>query len=166
MEKLVMMILLSLIFVVVGVNIFHSLKRTVYERMEEIGVLKSVGADGKAIQWIFIFEGILIGFTGAVTGILLGLLIAGNINALFRAIERITNFLLGLASSILLPLSGGEDFAIFSPRYYYLAEVPSRVLFQEVVSVFIFAVLISSLAAYLASRRAASIKPAEVLREE
>ena len=38
-----MMVLVGLIFIVVGFNVFHSLRRSVHERTEEIALLKAVG---------------------------------------------------------------------------------------------------------------------------
>ncbi|MBN2444949.1 MAG: ABC transporter permease, partial [Spirochaetales bacterium] len=73
MEKILMMVLVGLIFIVVGFNIFHSLKRSVYERREEIALLKALGASPGSIKNIFIFEGVLIGILGCIFGILLGL---------------------------------------------------------------------------------------------
>ena len=61
---------------------------------------------------------------------------------------------------------GGDSFAIFSPRYYYLTEVPSQVLLPETVLIFLFAVISSGGAAYAASKRISSIRPSEVLRYE
>ncbi|GAG95563.1 unnamed protein product, partial [marine sediment metagenome] len=61
MEKILMMVLIGLIFIVVGFNIYHTLRRTVRERYEEIGVLKALGASNRAIQYIFVLDGLLIG---------------------------------------------------------------------------------------------------------
>ena len=48
MEKAIMMILVGLIFLVVGVNIFHALRKTVYARLEDIATLKALGADSRS----------------------------------------------------------------------------------------------------------------------
>jgi ABC-type lipoprotein release transport system permease subunit len=62
--------------------------------------------------------------------------------------------------------SGGESFTLFSPRYYYLTEVPTRVLLPETIIVFLFAVLSSGVAAFFASQYITRIRPSEVLRYE
>ena len=92
MEKIMMMVLIGLIFVVVAVNIFQSLRRSVYERTEEIGVLKALGASPNSIRLIFILEGTFIGGAGAILGHTLGLLVAGRINDIFNLAEKIINF--------------------------------------------------------------------------
>jgi lipoprotein-releasing system permease protein len=168
MEKIFMMILICLIFIVVGFNIFHTLRRAVRERYEEIGVLKALGASGAAIRTIFILDGLLLGFFGSLAGMVLGLLISVNINGVFAAAEMVVNTLLAAAAALVSPLTGwgGERFALFSPTYFYIIEVPSRILLHEVVLINMFALASSALAAHVASRRVADVKPAEILRYE
>jgi lipoprotein-releasing system permease protein len=167
-EKLIMMVLIGLIFIVVGVNIYHSLKRTVYERIEEISVLRATGGSPLAVRTIFIIDGLFTGFLGGSIGLLAGLLISVNINFLFSFIERLVNGVLRVLQVFIMPLigSGGESFTLFSPRYYYLTEVPTRVLLPETIIVFLFAVLSSGVAAFFASQYITRIRPSEVLRYE
>jgi len=150
----------------VGFNIFHTLRRAVRERYEEIGVLKALGASGASIRYIFILEGVLLGFFGALAGMVLGLLISMNINGVFAAAELTVNTVLSAVSALAAPLSGygGERFALFSPAYFYISEVPSRMLLHEAVLIAVFALASSAVAAAVASRRVADVKPAEILR--
>ena len=67
-EKLVMMLLVGLIFIVVGFNIYHSLRRSVFERMEEIAVLKAMGVPPRRIQSVFVLQGLMIGVVGGAGG--------------------------------------------------------------------------------------------------
>jgi lipoprotein-releasing system permease protein len=166
MEKLLMMILIGLIFVVVGFNIYHSLRRSVRERYEEIGVLKALGASQDAVEHIFVSEGFLIGLVGGGLGLALGLFLASNINAVFRVVEGLVNLVLELASSLVVPLAGGDRFALFSPTYFYLSEVPSRVLLPEAFLVVLFALGSCVLAALFAAAPVRRVRPAEVLRYE
>ncbi len=169
MEKLMIMILVCLIFIVVGFNIYNSLRRTVLEKREEIAVLKAVGVPPRSIRYAFMVEGAVIGFAGALAGMILGLAIAANINAVFSLVEVVVNGALRLANSIAAPITHGasrEGFSIFSPLYFYLTEVPSRVLPREAVLVASFAVLSSVAAAFGASRSVAGFRPSEILRYE
>ena len=86
-EKLMMMVLVGLIFFVVGFNVFHSLRRSVHERMEEIAVLKAVGVPPRRIRTTFILQGLFIGTTGGAAGLLLGLALSMNMNEVFSAVE-------------------------------------------------------------------------------
>lgn len=165
MEKLAMMFLVGLIFLVVGVNIFHSQRRAVYERQEEIGILKSLGAGPGSVRLIFLFDGLFIGLTGAVIGLILGLLITTNVNIIFSALETVGNLVIRFGARLFFSGGrGGIDF--FSPSYFYLLDVPVRIIFEEVLAVFCFAAVSSSLAAYFASARVSRIYPQQVLRYE
>jgi lipoprotein-releasing system permease protein len=168
MEKLLMTVLLGLIFVVVGVNIYHSLRRAVYERIEEIGVLKATGASGGTLMGVFVVDGVLIGGSGAVLGLVLGLLVSHNVNQVFAVVESLVNSLLGVVQQVFAPFvqGSGGDFSLFSPMYFYLTEVPATVLFGETLLIFVFAVLSAVAAAYFASKHIVHIKPAQVLRYE
>lgn len=168
MEKLAMMVLIGLIFIVVGGNIYHSLKRSVFEKIEDISLLKSIGASTKSVQNIFIFDGVLIGFSGGVGGTLLGLLISYNINTVFRIFEIVSNGILSVVRRIASPIvaAGLEEVSIFSPRYYYMSEVPVKLPFQEVLLICMFAIVSAVVAAFVASRKVTKIKPSEVLRYE
>ncbi|MBN2051002.1 MAG: ABC transporter permease [Spirochaetales bacterium] len=160
MEKLAMMFLVGLMFLVVGVNIFHSQRRAVYERQEEIGILKSVGGNPGSIRLIFLLDGAFIGLTGALIGLLLGLLTAGNLQMIFNALEGLVNWILRPRGNS----AGGS--ALISGESFYLLEVPVRILFHEVLAVFSFAVASTALAAYAASGRVSYIYPQQVLRYE
>ena len=171
LEKTLMMLLVGLIFVVVGVNIYQSLRRSVAERTEEIGVLKALGAAPGSLRTVFVFEGLWIGLIGSGIGTALGLLVSSNVNTVFRGAEALVNGVLrAVAWAIGLFSGGGADtgggFAIFSPAYFYLESVPSTILAGEVVGIALFALLSSVVAAVVASRRVTSIVPAQVLRYE
>ncbi len=169
MEKLMMMFLVGLIFVVVGFNIFNSLRRTVFEKREEIAVLKAVGVSPRSIQYAFVFEGFVIGLFGALTGLIAGLALAQNVNRAFSVVEAGVNGALRAAWAVIEPLQGAaasESFSIFSPLYFYLTAVPSKVLLPETIFVASFALLASVTAAFGASRAVAAFRPAEILRYE
>ena len=168
-EKLFMFILLGLIFIVVGLNIFQAQRRTVLQRREEIGLMRAVGGSRRAVQFVFILDGAIIGFTGAVIGLLLGLLIALNIPQFFSLVENVVNVFIGLANSLAEGFGGGAaagGFSIFSPTVFYIKEIPSRILVGEVVIIFMFGFLSALFAAWFASGKVINIQPAEVLRYE
>ena len=163
-EKLLMLALVGIIFVVVGFNTYHALRRAVLERTEDIAVLKALGVPPRQLQEVFVSEGLVVGLVGAIAGTALGLLLAGNINEVFAGIEAVVNAVLGLVARI----GGGDNgvFAIFSPMSFYLVKVPSRVLPREAFFVAFLAVFSCTFAAYAASRAVSRFRPAEVLRHE
>lgn len=164
-EKNMLLILVVLIFVVVTVNIYNSMRKAVYERREEISVLTALGARPKDVQFVFIANGLRIGLVGAAIGLLFGLFLSVRINDVFSAAETAVNAL-NLFFSSLLEIPSDMNFSLFSPEYFYLDTIPARMLFPEVLFVFLFGVLSAAFAAALASRAITKLKPAEVLRYE
>jgi lipoprotein-releasing system permease protein len=168
-EKLMMMILVGLIFLVVGFNVFHSLRRSVHERMEEIAVLKAVGVPPRRIRSTFILQGLFIGVTGGGIGLLAGLALAVNVNEVFAVVERVVNAATMVVRSLTMVFAPGEpgsQFSIFSPAYFYLTKVPSHVFLREAFLVSFFAVASCAAASWAASRAVSQFRPSEVLRYE
>jgi lipoprotein-releasing system permease protein len=164
LEKTLMTVLIGLIFIVVGANIYQSLRRSVTERVEEIALLKSLGAAPRDVQLVFVMEGLLTGFVGGTLGTLLGLAVSVHVNALFAAAETVINGVAALFAQ--LSGAGARTAEIFSTRHFYIQEVPTELVFSEVLGIFLFAWVSAIAAAALASRAVAGIRPAEVLRDE
>ncbi len=163
-EKTMMILLIGLIFVVVGTNIFQSLRRGIFERAEDIAILHALGAPSADVRLVFVLEGAIIGMTGAVLGTVSGLFIAYNINEVFRVAEFVVNIVLSIAAF----LRGGSAsrMSIFSPAYFYLTDVPVTVFAGEAVGIATAAVATSLAAAYGAVRRIGRYRPSEILRDE
>jgi len=168
-EKLFMFILVGLIFIVVALNIYQSQRRAVLEHREDIGLLRAVGGGERAVQLVFVCDGAIIGFTGAVSGLILGLLIASNISGFFTIIEKIVNSIIHMGNTIanIFNADGAVGgFSFFSPAVFYIKEIPSRIIPHEAVIIFMFGFLSALLAAWFASRKVSRILVAEVLRYE
>ena len=170
-EKIMMFLLVGLIFVIVALNIFQAQRRMALERREEIGLLRAVGASVFSVRLVFACDGLIIGLAGATSGLVAGLLLAGNIQAFFSVLEFVANAVIGVINLAASIFSGGnadgaESFSIFSPAVFYIREIPSRTIPLEVVVIYCFGFLSSTLAAWTASGKAALERPAEVLRYE
>ncbi|GHU69130.1 hypothetical protein FACS189450_01410 [Spirochaetia bacterium] len=165
-EKLFMFLLVGLIFIVVGLNIFQAQRRAVLERREEIGLLRAVGGTDTAVRLVFVWDGVIIGFCGAGLGLILGLLIASNISFFFTIIEAAVNWFIEIINFLSGSFSRAEEFAVFSPAIFYIKEIPSRIIPHEVFLIFMFGFLSALLAAWFASGKVCRSGPAEVLRYE
>ncbi|MCL2411522.1 MAG: ABC transporter permease [Treponema sp.] len=167
-EKLFMFILVGLIFIVVGLNIFQAQRRAVLQRREEIGLLRAIGGTQRQVRFVFILDGAIVGLTGAGIGLVFGIWVASNIQSFFTAIENIVNFIIDIINVVAFHLGLGlsGQFTVFSPAVFYLREIPSRILPFEVVMIFLFGFLSAFAAAWFASARITKIQPAEVLRYE
>ena len=167
-EKLFMFILVGLIFLVVGLNIFQAQRRAVTRRSDEIGLLRAVGGDKNSVRFVFVCDGAIIGFAGSLIGLVLGLAVAFNISGFFTLIENIVNMFIGFLNIIFGFFGTGwiGNFSVFSPAIFYIKEIPSRILPMEVTLIFMFGFLSALAAAWFASRKVINIQPAEVLRYE
>ncbi|GAB4014101.1 FtsX-like permease family protein [Spirosoma migulaei] len=74
-EKLFVGLTLSFIILVASINIFFSLSMLVIEKKADIRILFALGATRNMIRRIFLTEGAIIALTGAITGLVLGVLI-------------------------------------------------------------------------------------------
>ena len=164
-EKLLLSTILGLVFVVVAYNVLQGLRRRVVERGPEMGLLRALGAPPWVVRGVFLWEGVLLGLGGAAAGTGLGLLLAHNIGGLFSLLETVANAALAVAAA-LRGAGGGAPppaVAIFSPLTFYITEVPSRLIFSEVLLVAAFAVAAPALSGALAAVRSARVAAAQVL---
>ena len=74
-EKLISYVFLTFILLVACFNIIGSLSMLIIEKRDNMNTLRSFGASNKIISDIFVFEGVIVSFVGAVVGILFGLLL-------------------------------------------------------------------------------------------
>ena len=80
MEKIGAIIVLSLIVLVAAFNLTSTLVLVTYQKIREIGILRTLGTSASTIKTIIIKQGLLIGGMGAVVGIVIstGLVIMQN----------------------------------------------------------------------------------------
>lgn len=74
-EKLVSYLFLTFILVIACFNVIGSLSMLILDKKEDVLTLRNLGADDRLISRIFLFEGRMISFCGALIGILLGLVL-------------------------------------------------------------------------------------------
>ncbi len=142
-EKSFLQLLVSLIFLVVAFQIFQSTRRTVFARIPELMLLRALGAGQNQIRCIFLIESLLIGLLGVGLGTACGLLVSRYMNEILLWVNMLLfqspNLLPNIATGI-----AGQDLLIVTGS----------------------ALLFSSAAGWLATRRLLHIHPIEVLRNE
>ena len=74
-EKWIAFLLLGFILIIASFNIISTLSILIIEKNESISTLRALGADNRLITNIFATEGWLISLTGAITGIVVGVLL-------------------------------------------------------------------------------------------
>jgi len=72
MERLFIFFSLSLLLLVGSINIFFSLMMLAIDKRKDISILVALGATPKIIRNIFLFEGAIISYLGAIAGLLIG----------------------------------------------------------------------------------------------
>lgn len=163
-EKNMLMLLVFLIFLVVGINIFNGMRRMVYERREEISVLSAFGGQPSRIQSIFIVQGLLTGVYGAVPGLALGLLLSVNMSGIFLILSKVTYFIQVFITMLTNP--GNIYFVRENSMFMVYANIPPRIFVNEVLVITIFGVFSSLLASWIASRGVLKLTIAEAMRDE
>ena len=148
LEKRVMSIILTLIIAVAAFNIVSTLVMGVTEKKSDIAILRTLGASQKSILIIFMGQGALTGIIGTFFGILFGVLIALNIDIIVPFIENIF----------------GIEF--LSKDIYYISEVPSQILLNDIFYIGFMGLLLSFIASIYPSFKASKIEPAVALKYE
>lgn len=124
------------LLIVAGFGIYNILNMMIYEKMNDIAILKATGFSGQDVKWIFISQALLIGLLGGIIGLVLGYFVSVAIdNAPFEteALPTIKTF----------PVN-------FNPWFYVIGIV--------------FALIATYLAGYLPARKARKIDPVEIIR--
>ncbi|HTF95231.1 MAG TPA: lipoprotein-releasing ABC transporter permease subunit [Cellvibrio sp.] len=148
MEKIVVGSLLMIIIAVAAFNIVSSLVLMVADKRSDIAVLRTLGLSARQVMAIFIVQGSAIGFIGTFIGAILGCLVALTLTSIMAIFESF----FGLQ--------------IFDPDVYFIAQLPSVLLWSDVVIICGIALGLSFLATLYPAYRAAQIEPAEALRYE
>ena len=71
-EKAAIYMILMFIIIIIAFNIFGSLSMLIIDKKEDIGTLRSLGAQDRLIKRIFILEGWLISLVGLAAGLVVG----------------------------------------------------------------------------------------------
>ena len=146
MEKRVMFIILALIVAVAAFNIVSTLVMAVTDKRADIAIMRTFGASPRSIMAIFMVQGALIGVLGTLIGAGFGVLIALNISTIVPFIEHLFHV------------------QFLAKDVYYISELPSHLLWGDVVTIVLMSFVLSLLATLYPSWKASQMNPAEALR--
>lgn len=147
-EKTVMFIILSLIIAVAAFNIISTLVMVVTDKQADIAILKTMGLGPRRIMGIFMIQGSLIGVIGTVFGVILGIILALNVESVVGTIERLLSI------------------EFLSAEVYYISDLPSELRASDVTRFALVALGLSLLSTIYPAWRAARTEPVEALRYE
>ena len=140
LEKLVTAIFIGLITFVAGLNILVVLSMTVTDKARDIAVLLSMGARREQIRRIFLLQGIAIGASGTLLGLVIGYAFSW--------------------------VAGAYQLIPLDPQVYAVSYVPFHPNFLDGLWIGLAAMSIAIVATLLPAREAARLLPVEILRFE
>ncbi len=124
------------LLIVAGFGIYNILNMLIYEKMNDIAILKAIGFSGTDVQFIFLSQAMIIGISGGLLGILIGYGLSSlidNIGFHTEALPTITTY----------PIN-------YNIGYYIIG--------------ILFALLCTFVAGYLPSKKAKNIDPVKIIR--
>ena len=124
------------LLIVAGFGIYNILNMVIYEKMNDIAILKATGFSGRDVKLIFMSQAMLIGLAGGMLGLVFGHLIA-------VAIDHTPFETQALPTVDTFPVN-------FNPVFYLIGVV--------------FALTATFFAGYLPARKAEKIDPVEIIR--
>lgn len=124
------------LLIVAGFGIYNILNMLIYEKMNDIAILKATGFSGKDVQRIFISQALIIGFIGGILGLIVGYGVSLIIS--YQPFETEA-----LPTITKMPVN-------FSPTFYIVG--------------IIFAMISTFFAGYFPSKKAQRIDPVEIIR--
>jgi lipoprotein-releasing system permease protein len=137
LQKLALVIILTLIIIVATVNMVSALTMMVTDKTREIAILKSMGSTSVGVARVFLVLGLAIGGVGTLLGVGIG-----------------------LGTCYVMSAYGYH----LDPKVYLIDKLPIDVQFVEVLAVAGITLVISLVATLFPSQGAAALTPVEGLR--
>ena len=147
-EKNVMLLVLSLILVIAGINIASGLVMLIKDKSREISILRAIGLSKYYASRIFIISGLKIGFFATFWGILIGVLVSPYVEEIRLTFSYIFNV------------------TFFNPELRFLNQLPSELKVNDVLMIGSMSIGMTLLSTIYPSFRAISDNPVEALRNE
>ncbi len=147
-EDDVMFVILSLVVLIATMNITSGLVMLVKNKGRDIGILRTMGLSEGSILRVFFLCGAFTGVIGTIAGVILGCLIAWNVDQIMAAVNWMT---------------GGNA---WDPSIRGIYRLPARLQMWDVTRATGLALILSFIVTIFPARRAARMNPVEALRYE
>jgi lipoprotein-releasing system permease protein len=147
-EKTMMALILLLVVAVAAFNLVAMLVMVVTDKRTDIAILRTFGASPRRVMGVFVTQGLVIGWLGVLSGVVLGVFMARNVDVIVPWLESTFRF------------------EIMDSDVYYITRIPSDLQWENVLWIGGAALLLTALATVYPALRAARTPPAEALRYE
>ena len=146
--KSILFVILLMVVAVAAFNIVSTLVMVVKDKQSDIAILKTAGARPSSILKIFVTQGTIIGIVGTAAGLVLGILLTLNLEAIVSFME--TTF--------------GIKF--LAADVYFISDLPAELRTGDVFRICAIALVLALLSTIYPAWRGARTLPAEALRYE
>jgi lipoprotein-releasing system permease protein len=146
--KRILFVILSLMVAVAAFNVVSTMVMVVKTKRRDIAILRTLGSSPGSVLSVFVVQGSLIGVLGIGLGVLLGVLLAMNLQDLVHGLESIVGF------------------KFLDARVYFMSDLPAHVRVGDVLRICGFAFVLACLSTVYPAVRAARLLPAESLRND
>ena len=140
-----MYFVLSFIIILAAFSMMGVMFTVTLQKKREIGVMKALGATSNQIAWVFLYQGMLLGFLGAIAGVGMG---------------RVIIYFRGYIQSGLKAVG----FDAFPASFHGFDQIPAHMEASEHFWICLGAFVVCSLAAWVPAAFAASNDAARSLR--
>ena len=147
-EDDVMFVILTLVVLIATMNITSGLVMLVKNKGRDIGILRTMGLTEGSILRVFFLCGAFTGIVGTVIGVMLGCLIALNVDQIMSAVNY---------------ASGGDA---WDPSIRGIYRLPAKLQLWDVARAAGLSLILSFIVTIFPARRAARLNPVEALRYE
>jgi len=146
--KRMLFVILSLVVAVAAFNIVSTMVMVVKDKRRDIAILRTFGSSPRSILSVFVVQGSLIGMLGIAAGLVLGIVIAVNLQELVHGLESLVGF------------------KFLDARVYFMSDLPAHVRVSDVLQICGIAFVMACMSTIYPAWRAARLLPAESLRND
>lgn len=146
-ERVVMSLILTIVIIIALTNLATTLFVSEKDKVNAISVMKTLGAKAKDIKKIFFYQGLIVGFTGANIGLVLGVLLSLGLEDIVSFFENIF----------------GEK--IMNPDVYYISTIKAEMDPMQILFFYVCVLVIAALITILPSMSAAKMDMLEGIKK-